>query len=137
MALELHLIEGDGLLQYRVVSRPSQILFEVSDGFAEGQVLRKFDKPNQITAALAAVAIEQILAGISIERRPGFRVQRAETHKLLSRSNATGPPVAPLQVLQQRNTPFELFQILAHGGWCRFQFERKRWRAAFPGKDGG
>src|SRR5215471_4324673 len=73
MALELHLIKGDGLLQYRVLSRPSQVLLQVSDGFAEGQVLRKFDKPNQITAALTAVAVEEILAGIDIDRtKAGF-----------------------------------------------------------------
>lgn len=78
-------------------------------------MLRKFDKPNQITAALAAVAVEQILAGIDIERRPAFRMERAESHKLLSHPDAARRPVAALQVLQQRNTLFELFQILAHG----------------------
>jgi hypothetical protein len=83
------------------------------------------------------VAVEQILAGIDIERRPGFRMQRAESHKLLSHPDAARPPVAALQILQQRNPLFELFQILAHGVGVPSKIERKRRRAVFPGKDGG
>src|SRR6185369_41223 len=85
-----------------MVSGQSEILFQISEALAEGQVLRKFDKPNQITAALAAVAVEQILAGIDIERRPAFRMQRAESHKLLSHPDVARRPVTALQVLQQR-----------------------------------
>jgi hypothetical protein len=45
--------------------------------------------------------------------------------------------VEPLQVLQQRNTLFELFQILTHRLWDSLQNERRRELASFPGKDGG
>jgi len=45
--------------------------------------------------------------------------------------------VAPLQVLQQRNTLFDLFQILAHVVQFSFCGEFRRESTAFPGKDGG
>ena len=34
----------------------------------------QLDKANQIAALAAAVAVEEILSGIDIERRPAFRV---------------------------------------------------------------
>src|SRR5713226_7156126 len=115
IAVELHLEKGSGSGEQRGLSGQSEVLFQTGEAFAEGEVLGKLHKADQVTAALTAVTIEQILAGIDIERRPGIRVQRAESHELLSRGDAATGPVAPLQVLQQRNTLFDLFQILAHG----------------------
>src|SRR5713226_5658100 len=115
IAVELHLEKGSGSGEQRGLSGQSEVLFQTGEAFAEGEVLGKLHKADQVTAALTAVTIEQILAGIDIERRPGIRVQRAESHELLSRGDAATGPVAPLQVLQQRNTLFELFQVLAHG----------------------
>ena len=65
-------------------------------GTAAVKMLRKLHKANQVTAALTAVAVEQILTGIDIERRPGVRVQRAQSHELFSRADAVSVPVALL-----------------------------------------
>jgi hypothetical protein len=58
-------------------------------------MLRKFDQANQVAAALTAVVVEQIFAGMDIERRPGFWVERTESHELLAGSGAARGPVAP------------------------------------------
>jgi len=41
-------------------------------------------------------------------------VQGAQSHELRLSLGATRPPVAPLQVLQQRKALFELLQIRIH-----------------------
>jgi hypothetical protein len=46
-------------------------------------------------------------------------------------------PVVPLQVLQQRKTLFELFQILTHGAQVAPRRKATRARFEVPGKDGG
>jgi hypothetical protein len=43
-----------------------------------------------------------------------FLVQGAQSHELRLSLGATRPPVAPLQVLQQRKALFELLQIRIH-----------------------
>ncbi len=78
IAIELLLIESGSLLEHgssRVVYRISK-LFQVGEALAEGQMARQLDKANQIAALSAAVAVEEILASVDIERRPGFGVQR-------------------------------------------------------------
>src|SRR6266851_9948882 len=114
-AVELHLEKRSGCGEQLGLSGPSEVLFQTGEAFAKGEALGKLHKADQVATLLTAVTVEQILAGIDIKRRPGIPVQRAESHELLSRSDAATGPVAPLQVLQQRNTLFELFQILAHG----------------------
>src|SRR4030095_2046196 len=69
----------------------------------------------QVAAALTAVAVEQVFAGIDVKRGSGFCVERTKSHELLSAAGAARGPVATLQILQQRNALFELFQILVHG----------------------
>src|SRR5215813_9287942 len=95
-------------------------------------MLRKFDEANQVAAALTAVAVEQVFASIDVKRGPVLCVRRTESHELRSTADAASGPVAPLQILQQRNALFELFQILAHGGWCPFQVESKGTAAGIP-----
>jgi hypothetical protein len=46
-------------------------------------------------------------------------------------------PVVPLQVREQRNALFQLFQILTHGVYRSFQRQGTNLQLAFPGKDGG
>ena len=46
----------------------------------------------------------------------GFLMQGTESNELGSSAGAVSGPVVPLQVLEQWNALFELFQILAHGG---------------------
>jgi hypothetical protein len=42
-------------------------------------------------------------------------MQRTESRELRAGTDPMPSPVVPLQVLQQRNALFELFEILAHG----------------------
>jgi len=73
VAIQLLLIEGSGLLEYiSRVSGRSALLLEVSDTLAKRQMTGQLDKANEIAALAATVTVEEILAGIDIERRPGF-----------------------------------------------------------------
>src|SRR5213593_4080437 len=83
VAIELVLIESGGLLQHggRIGGRSTELL-KVSETLAEGQMAEQLDKAQQIAALAAAVTVEEIFAGVDIERRPGFRVQRTEADKL-------------------------------------------------------
>jgi len=80
-------------------------------------MLRKLNKANQVPAAAAALAEEQILARVDVERGMGFLMQRTESNELGASTGAVTGPVVPLQIVEQRNALFEPFQILAHGGW--------------------
>ena len=75
----------------------------------------EFDKANHIATAPTSVAVEQILVGIDVERRARFPMQGTQPYELLPGSRTATAPVVPLQVLQQRQPLFELFQVLAHG----------------------
>jgi hypothetical protein len=73
---QLPLVESGSLLHHvGGLSRKGLLSFDVSDALAEGEVLGQFDKANQISALAAAVAVEQILAGVDIKRRASFRVE--------------------------------------------------------------
>ncbi len=61
------------------------------------------------------MAIKEIFAGVDIEGRPGFGVQRAESDKLGAVACGPSGPVLLPQVIEQRKSLFELFEILAHG----------------------
>src|SRR5712692_3793683 len=100
IAVELHLEKGSGCGEQLGLSGLSEVLFQTGEAFAKGEALGKLHEADQVAATLTAVTVEQILAGIDIKRRPGIRVQRAESHELLSRGDAATGPVAPLQVLQ-------------------------------------
>jgi hypothetical protein len=51
-----------------------QFLLEMRDTLAERQIEEKLDQADQITAPAAPMTIEQILAGVDIERRSGVAV---------------------------------------------------------------
>src|SRR5260370_36201308 len=110
MPVELHLVKGGGSGEQLGLRGQSEVLLQTDEALAEGEVLGKLHKADQVTAALTAVTVEQILAGIDIERRPGIPVQRAESHELLSCGDAATGPVPPLQALQQQTTPLQLVQ---------------------------
>jgi hypothetical protein len=114
-AVELRLEKGGSPHEQLGLRGQSDVLVQTGETFAKREVLGKLHKADQVTAAMTAMAVEQILAGVDIEGRPGIPVQRAESHELVARGEAPTGPMAPLQILQQRNTLFELFQILAHG----------------------
>ena len=94
--MQLRPVKGSGSLEQLGLGGDNHVLLQVGDGFAEGEMLGKLHKANQVPAALTAVAVEQILTGIDIERRTGVRVQRAQSHELLSRADAVRGPIALL-----------------------------------------
>ena len=115
-AIELLLIESGGLLQNggRIGGR-STLLLEVSEALAEGQMAGQLDKAQEIAALAATVTVEEIFAGVDIERGPGFGVQRTESDELGAVTvRPTGPILLP-QIVEQRQALFEFFDILVHG----------------------
>ncbi len=71
----------------------SALLLKIGKALAKRQVLRQLDEANQIAALAAAVAVEEILAGVDIEGRPGFGVQRTESHELGPVTRRPGDPI--------------------------------------------
>lgn len=61
------------------------------------------------------MAVEQILAGIDVERRPGFRMEGAQAELRLD-SHAAARPVAAQQVVQQRKALFDFLQAQVAAG---------------------
>src|ERR1700680_253882 len=112
-------------------------MLQVGDAFAKRKSLGKLHEADQIASAVTAVTIEQILAGIDIERRLRIRMQRAESHELVAFADMVSGPVVPLQILQQWQTLFELFQILAHGldlsSWLSVREDRPHSQARMVG----
>ena len=91
VAIELLLIESGGLLQHGGrVSWRSTLLLEVSETLAEGQMAGQLDKANEIAALAATVTVEEIFAGVDIERRAGFRMQGTESDELGAVSRRAG-----------------------------------------------
>jgi len=98
VAIELLLIERCGLLQDGVrVGGSSTLLLEVSEALAEGQLAGQLDKAQEIAALAATVTVEEIFAGVDIERGPGFRMQRTESEEL---GAGTGRPTGPILLPQ-------------------------------------
>src|SRR6266481_1665504 len=116
VAIQLLLIEGSGLLEYiSRVSGRSALLLEVSDTLAKRQMTGQLNKANEIAALATTVTVEEILAGIDIERRPGFRMQWTESNEFGAESDRPGGPTLLPQIIEQRQTLFQFFDILAHG----------------------
>jgi len=137
MARELLLIEGCGSLQRVGSVGWGALLLEISQALRKGEALGQLDKANQIAALSAAVAVEEILPGVDIEGRPGFKVQGTESDELGARTCASAAPVPLPQIIEQRKTLFQFFQILAQGGRLAFGDQRRRGPTLLPGKDGG
>ena len=112
------------------------MLLEVSEALAEGQLAGQLDKAQEIAALAATVAVEEIFAGVDIERRAGFRVQGTESDELRAVTGRPGDPVLLPQIIEQWKALFEFFEVLAHGAVAS-GCERRRKSPAFPGKDGG
>jgi hypothetical protein len=82
------------------------------------------------------VAVEEILAGVNVKGRAGFRVQRAESDELGVVTGRPGGPILPSQIIEQRQALFEFFEVLTQGRVFASRDERRRTPATFPGKDG-
>jgi len=50
-------------------------------------------RSNQIAALAAAVAVEEILAGVDTEGRPALWMQRTESNKLGALTRRSGDPI--------------------------------------------
>lgn len=118
--LELPLIKSSRLLQHGCsrVGGGRVALLEVGEAFTEGEALEQLDEADQIAALPAAVAVEEILAGVDIERRAGFLVQGTESHELAARAGGLTSPVLLAQIVEQGKALFELLEI--HGAVWAF-----------------
>jgi len=136
--IELLLIKSSGLLKHgdRIGWR-SAVLLKVSKALTEGQLAGQLDEAQEIAALTAAVTVEEIFAGVDIERRAGVRMQRTESDELGAMTSGPEDPVLLPQIIEQRQALFEFFEVLAHGAVLPSGSERRRRWAAFPGKDGG
>ena len=114
MAVQFELIKTRSVLEQ--LGCGCEFFPQVGDALAKGEMLGKLHQANQIPASATTVAVEQILARVDIEGGMDFLMQRTESDELGARAGAVSDPVVPLQVLEQWNARFELFQILAHGG---------------------
>src|SRR5260370_23182757 len=115
MAMQGELIESRSTFQQLGARSRRQFLPQMREALLERQMQRELDEANEVAAPSAAMAKKDVLAGVDIKRRMRFPVQRAQSHKLRLISGATRRPVAPLQVLQQRKTLFQLLQFRIHG----------------------
>src|ERR1700751_6437548 len=97
---ELESIEGRGVVEQ--LSSRRELLAQVGEALAEGEMLAQLNKTNQIAAAPTAVTVEQILVRVDVEGGVGLLMQRTQAHKLGSISSGTTGPVVPLEVLQER-----------------------------------
>jgi len=64
-------------------------------------------------------------------------MQRTEADELGAVTCRPRNPVLLSQIIEQRQTLFEFFEVLAHGAVLPSESERRRRWPAFPGKDGG
>jgi hypothetical protein len=96
----------------------------------------QLNKANQIAALAAAVAVENILARVDIERGPGLLVQWTESDDLGSARRMTSPVMLP-QIVQKRHPPLECYDVFAHGAFFASGAKRRTAMPAIPGKDGG
>ena len=116
VAFELLLIENRGLFKHGGrIGWNRALLLEVSETLAKGQMTGQLDKANEIATLAATVTVEEIFASVDVERRSGFRMQRTESNELGAASDRPGGPTLLPQIIEQRQTLFEFFDILAHG----------------------
>src|SRR5262249_12770075 len=78
----------------------------------------------------------EVLAGVDVKGRAGFRVQRAKSDELGVVTSRPGGPILPSQIIEQRQSLFDFFEVLSHGRVFASRDEGRRTPAAFPGKDG-
>ncbi len=115
VAIELLLIKSGRLLEHGGrVGWKSTVPLEVSEALVKGQMTGQLDKAQEIAALAATVAVEEIFAGVDVERRAGFRVQGTAADELGAMTSTPGNPVLLSQIIEQRKALFEFFEVLAH-----------------------
>ena len=119
IAMQFELIKGGGVLEELCAGR--QFLLQVGEALAKGEMLRKLNEANQVASLPAPVAIEQVLARVNVEAGASVLMQGTESHELGANRGEAPAPVVPLQVREQRNALFQLFQILTHSAYRSLQ----------------
>src|SRR4051812_4856447 len=102
------------MVQQTSTGKRIQFLLQIGHGMAKRKVLRQFDETDQVAAEATAMAVEQILARVDIERRMVLAMEGTESHELLPVEAARERPVVLPQIIQQGNALFEIFQIVPH-----------------------
>ena len=75
--IQLVLIESSRLFEHcDCIFVSSGRWIEISKAFVEGQVMRELQQAHQIAALPAAVAVEDILVCVDVERGPALLMQR-------------------------------------------------------------
>jgi hypothetical protein len=76
----------------------------------------EFGKPDHIAATTAAVAVEEILVGIQQKAGLVISMEWARSHAPTTTKRFRWPPTECLEIVQQRNLPFQCIEVLTiHG----------------------
>src|SRR5260370_6894133 len=73
----------------------------------------QLDIAKEIAALAATVTVKEILAGIDIERRAGFRMKGTESDELGAVRGGPGDPILLPQISEQRKALFQFFGLPA------------------------
>src|SRR5258708_40035863 len=73
----------------------------------------QLDIAKEIAALAATVTVKEILAGIDIERRAGFRMKGTESDELGAVRGGAGDPILLPQIREPRKALFQFFDGLA------------------------
>jgi len=96
-----------------------QFLLQVREALAKGEMPGKLHEANEVASLSAPVTVEQVLAWVDVEAGASFLMQGTGSDELGANRGRSSAPVVPLQVREQRNALFQLFQILTHGVYRR------------------
>ena len=113
ITVQFELIEGGRMREQ--LGSGGEFFLEIGDALAKREMTRQFDKANQVAATPAAVTVEKVFSDVDVEGGMPVLMQRTEFRELSAAIDPMSFLVVLLQVLQQRNTLFEPFEILAHG----------------------
>lgn len=118
--MELGAVESYGIIQQTGGGMTAQM----RDGFWEGEVVIELDQADEIAAASAAVAIEQIFAGVDPEGRPGFGMQRTQPGHLAAGAAPARLPVVTAEIIEQSDAVFQFIQTVAvHASISRMKMD--------------
>jgi hypothetical protein len=86
----------------------------MSKSSTKREIEEKLDKPNEVAATTAAVAIEDLLGCIDVEGRSAFGMQRTHSDEFLVGANLPCRPVAAPQIFQQRDLFLQVLHAISH-----------------------
>ena len=98
MAVELELIKGGRLLEQSGDRSGVEFLLQVRHGLAKRQIQKELHQADQVAAPAAAMAVEQILGGMDVERGSSLLVKGTQPDPLLAEAGTIRLPVVALQI---------------------------------------